>query len=63
VDTLHGITLLFIFFIVAASVYSLHLVKKDKFKQSYKFDLVMAQVLLLLYIIVNIWFISHATSK
>lgn len=62
VDILHGFTLLFIFLVVAASAYALKLVKQDKLKQANRFDMVTAQVLLLLYIIINIYFIVNATS-
>ena len=62
VDTLHGITLFFIFIVVAATAYSLKLVKDNKMKASKRFDMIAAQVLLLLYIILNIYFISQAKS-
>jgi len=60
VDTLHGLTLFFIFIIVTSSAYALKLVKENKIKQSNRFDLIMAQLLLLIYIILNIYFISRA---
>lgn len=62
VDTLHGITLFFIFLVVASSVWSLKLVKKDQLKQANRFDFVMAQVLLALYLGLNIWLISNAKA-
>ncbi len=60
VDTLHGITLLFILCIIAANTYSLLLVKQNKLAQANKFDIVIAQVLLVLYAVLNIYFISKA---
>ena len=60
VDTLHGITLFFIFVIIAANAYSLKLVKSNKIKMANRFDMIAAQVLLLLYIILNIYFITNA---
>lgn len=60
VDTLHGITLLFIFLIVAASVYSLTLVKKNSLARANRFDMIAAQVILVIYVAANIYFISHA---
>lgn len=62
VDTLHGITLFFIFLVVASSVVSLRLVKRDKLKQAIRFDFMMAQVLLVLYVGLNIWLISNAKA-
>lgn len=62
VDMLHGITLLFISLIVASSVYSLRLVKKDKLKEANRFDFIAAQVLLVLYVALNYYCISHAVS-
>jgi hypothetical protein len=63
VDTLHGITLLFIFATVTASAYALHLVKKDKLRQANRFDMIVAQGLLLLYASINIYLISVANNS
>ena len=60
VDTLHGITLAFIFTVIAATAYSLNLVKKNQLKKAYRFDMIVAQVLLLIYLILNIYFIAQA---
>lgn len=62
VDTLHGVTLFFIFLVVAASAYSLQLVKKNKLQKANRLDMIFAQVLLALYIIINIYCISSAIS-
>lgn len=62
VDTLHGVTLFFIFAIVAASAYALQLVKKNKLQKANKIDMILAQVLLAVYIIINIWFIVAASN-
>jgi len=62
VDTLHGITLFFIFSVITATAYTLNLVKKGKPEQAKKFDMIIAQVLLLLYVILNIYFISRASK-
>jgi len=62
VDILHGITLLFIFIIVAASAYALQLVKNDKLAKANRFDMIAAQVLLGLYIAINFYFIYTAAS-
>ena len=62
VDTLHGITLLFIFAVVTASAYALHLVKQNKLPKANRFDLIIAQVLLVLYISANVYFISQAIA-
>jgi hypothetical protein len=62
VDTLHGLTLFFIFAIIAATVYSLKLVKENKQIEAKKFDMIAAQVALLLYLLLNIYFIAQASS-
>jgi hypothetical protein len=61
VDTLHGLTLFFIFSVITCTAYTLKLVKDGKVKQANRFDLIAAQVLLILYIIANIYFISKAS--
>lgn len=62
VDTLHGLTLFFIFAVVAATAYSLMLVKKNKVEKAQRFDFVVAQVLLVVYLGLNIYFISQAMN-
>ncbi len=63
VDTLHGLTLFFIFAVITSTAYSLKLVKSNKIKKAERFDMIAAQVLLLIYVILNIWFISQADGK
>jgi hypothetical protein len=60
VDTLHGLTLFFIFSVIACTAYSLKLVKKNKPEKAHRFDMAAAQVILLVYVVANIWFISQA---
>lgn len=60
VDTLHGLTLAFIFTVVAATAYSLMLIKKNKVKEAQRFDMIIAQVLLFIYVALNIYFIWDA---
>jgi hypothetical protein len=60
VDTLHGLTLFFIFTIIASTAYSLFLVKQNEIKKAHRFDMLMAKVTLLLYLGLNIWFITQA---
>ncbi len=62
VDTLHGLTLFFILCVVACTAVSLRLVKKGKQHKAARFDMIAAQVLLFLYIALNIFFISSAAS-
>ena len=59
VDTLHGLTLFCIFAIISATAYSLWLVKKNEIKKSRRFDMTFAQLLLLFYILLNLYFISR----
>lgn len=60
VDALHGLTLFFIFLVVTSSAWSLYLLKKNELKKANRFDMVAAQVLLLLYIIINAYLIIQA---
>ena len=60
VDTLHGVTLFFIFMIITATAYSLGLVKTKGIKTAMRFDMIIAQVILVLYIVLNIYFIKSA---
>ncbi|MES2064363.1 MAG: hypothetical protein V4456_20770 [Bacteroidota bacterium] len=61
VDTLHGITLLFILTVIICTAYSLRMVKKDKVEKAKKFDFICAQVLLTGYVLLNAWFIYTAS--
>jgi hypothetical protein len=60
VDTLHGLTLFFIFIVITSTAFSLKLVKQKKEQQARRFDMIIAQILLLLYIILNVYFIWNA---
>lgn len=62
VDSLHGITLFFILAIIAATAYSFKLVKENKLKTARRFDMIVAQIFLLLYIAVNLYLILNAIS-
>jgi hypothetical protein len=62
VDTLHGITLFFILVVVAASAYSLRLLKQNKIQQSIHVDNVMAVVVLASYLLLNAYFIYRAAN-
>ncbi|MES2110069.1 MAG: hypothetical protein V4577_15025 [Bacteroidota bacterium] len=61
VDTLHGVTLIFILTVIACTAWSLKLVKQDEIAKSKRFDFVSAQVLLGTYLLLNAWFIFEAT--
>ena len=63
VDTLHGLTLLFVFAVVASSVRSLKLNKQGKIKEADRFDRTSAFILLLTYIILNILFVGIACKN
>jgi hypothetical protein len=60
VDTLHGLTLFSIFIVITATAWSLKLVKEGKHKKADRFDMIVAQTMLALYIILNIYFIVQA---
>jgi hypothetical protein len=61
VDTLHGITLIFILTVITCTAYSLKLIKQDKLEKSRRFDFISAQTLLIIYVALNAWFIYGAT--
>ncbi|HMC85515.1 MAG TPA: hypothetical protein VKI61_08310, partial [Chitinophagaceae bacterium] len=58
---LHGITLIFIFTVVAASAWALYLIKKDKVKEANRYDRIISMVLLALFLLLNFYFIWRAT--
>ena len=60
VDALHSTTLIFIFAVIASTIYSLKLVREYKVAQANKFDKVMGTVLFITYLILNIYFVSQA---
>lgn len=64
VDTLHGLTLFSIFTIITATAYSLLLVKRNELRKAKRFDMVMAQVVLVLvlYVVSNVYFILQASE-
>lgn len=57
VDTLHGLTLFCILIIISSTAYSLVLVKKNQLQKAKRFDMITAQIVLLLYMAANIYFI------
>ncbi|MCO5935907.1 hypothetical protein NAF17_10165 [Mucilaginibacter sp. RB4R14] len=61
VDTLHGITLLFILSVIIGTSYSLKLIKRNEVEKAKRFDFIAAQVLLGTYLVLNAWFIFEAT--
>ena len=63
VDTLHGITLFFIFAIIAANAYSLKLIKLNNPERAYRFDTWAAVVTIILYTFLNAWFIWQASNS
>lgn len=62
VDTLHGLTLFCILMTIIATTWSMKLVKDNKQEAARRFDLVTAQILLFLYVGLNICFISNANG-
>jgi hypothetical protein len=63
VDTLHGVTLFFIFVVITSSVYALKLVKQNKSTKAHQFDRRAAWIVLAAYIILNAYFISQAYTS
>lgn len=62
VDTLHGITLLFILCVIVCNAISLNLVSKGKLTRSKMFNKASAITFMLLYILLNIFFIVRAVN-
>ena len=62
VDTLHGITLFYIFAVITSSAISLLLTKGKNLKAANKYDLIIAQIMLASYIGLNIYFITKAIN-
>ncbi|HEX8516978.1 MAG TPA: hypothetical protein VF868_12315 [Bacteroidia bacterium] len=60
VDTLHGLTLLFILAGVASTAYSLRLIKAHRLEQSTLFDRRAPWIMLLIYVLLNTWFVCRA---
>ncbi|MBB2146750.1 hypothetical protein GM921_14700 [Pedobacter sp. LMG 31464] len=61
VDTLHGITLIFILVVIISTAFSLRMIKKGKTNEAIKFDKFFAIALLAAYLILNAYFIWQAT--
>lgn len=62
VDTLHGITLVFILIVIVSTAISLRLIKRGKALEASKFDKWFAFVLLFIYIFLNAFFIYDAVK-
>ncbi len=62
VDTLHGLTLLFILAVITSTVIATQLARQDRMKRANRFDMIAAQALLLIYVILNIYYISEANK-
>ncbi|MBL7911056.1 MAG: hypothetical protein JNJ41_08375 [Bacteroidia bacterium] len=62
VDTLHGLTLVFIFGVIASSIYALNLLKKHEIKRANRFDKYASIILLTIYLILNVYYIWDASK-
>jgi hypothetical protein len=63
VDTLHGLTLLFILVIIMSTSYSLVLIKQNNTNKAQRFDFMSAQLLLACYLLLNGYFIYSAAHS
>ena len=61
VDSLHGITLFFIFVVIVCAIYTLHQIKKQNIPKANIFDKRAAIIVLVLYVILNTFFIYRAS--
>src|SRR6185295_6884052 len=57
VDTLHGITLCYVFSVIASTVHTLQLVKKNEPLRAEKHNKIARRILLWVYVALNAWFI------
>lgn len=62
VDTLHGVTLFFIFIIIITTAHALRLLKNHDISVSNRFDKRVGIVVIISYIIINLYFIFQASS-
>jgi len=60
VDALHGITLLYILLVIAANAYSLRLIKKGQVQKAFTMDNSIGAIVLITYILLNVFFIWRA---
>jgi hypothetical protein len=64
VDWLHGLTLFYIFLVIASSVYTLTLMKKDEDRtRAENFNRVMRYALFTAYVVLNAWLVYNAVSS
>jgi hypothetical protein len=63
VDALHGITLMYILLVIAANAYSLRLIKKGQVQKAFTMDNRMGAIVLISYILLNVFFIWRAVSN
>ncbi|MEO6305502.1 MAG: hypothetical protein ABIP51_20230 [Bacteroidia bacterium] len=61
VDTLHGITLVFIFTVIVCTVYTLKFIKNNQFEKAKRFDKRASLILFSIYILLNIFYIWRAS--
>lgn len=60
VDILHAITLFYMFFVIAVSVYTMKLVQNGKEENAERFNFIAAWVLAIIYLTANAWFVFNA---
>lgn len=63
VDTLHGLTLLYILIVISATAITMRYIKRNQHKKAQRFDMIVAQTTLGLYLIANIYFIYQASKS
>ena len=63
VDILHGITLIYILFVIASTVYTLVLVKSGQLERAKKHNRITGWILFSVYAILNVYFISNSYTS
>lgn len=60
VDSLHSLTLVFIFAVITSTIISMNLIKENNKGKAIRFDKIVAQSLLTVYTLLNLFFIGRA---
>ena len=63
VDTLHAITLFYIFLVMAVSVFTLNLIKNNKEQLAEKWNRIIGNTTLIMYVALNFWLIWRAYNS
>lgn len=63
VDSLHGITLFYVFAVIVSSVHSLNLVKQNEITKAQRHNKITGLILILVYVLINAWLVLKAYNS